>query len=137
MSHLPRAKRTGRQGSRPHKYGAKATTLDGIRFPSRKEAGRYAELKLLEQVGEIRNLSLQPWFVLMAPVMEGGLDNVNDGKITSIRPIGHYRGDFNYEERVGTKWQRVVEDTKGFRTTLYRWKKRHVEAQYGITLRET
>jgi hypothetical protein len=25
---------------------------------------------------------------------------------------------------------------KGFKTPLYRWKKKHVEAQYGITIRE-
>lgn len=30
----------------------------------------------------------------------------------------------------------VVEDVKGFKTPLYKWKKKHVEAQYGITIRE-
>jgi hypothetical protein len=30
----------------------------------------------------------------------------------------------------------VVEDVKGFKTELYRWKKKHVEAQYGIEIVE-
>jgi hypothetical protein len=30
----------------------------------------------------------------------------------------------------------VVEDVKGMRTPMYRWKKKHVEAQYGITITE-
>lgn len=32
------------------KYGNIKTTVDGIDFDSRKEANRYAELKLLERV---------------------------------------------------------------------------------------
>ena len=42
-----------------NKYNAKKTELDGIVFDSRKEAGRYAELKLLERAGHIEDLTLQ------------------------------------------------------------------------------
>lgn len=47
---------------RPSKYKNQATTLDGIWFHSKREANRYAELKLLEQAGQIENLELQPKF---------------------------------------------------------------------------
>lgn len=40
----------------PHKYHAKPTTVDGIRFASKAEARRYSELRLLEKAGEIKNL---------------------------------------------------------------------------------
>lgn len=43
----------------PHKYRAKAVDLDGIRFPSKREAKRWAELQLLERAGEIRDLERQ------------------------------------------------------------------------------
>lgn len=104
-----------------HKYGAKPTEVDGIRFASQKEARRYQELKLLEKAGEIIGLELQPEFQLRA---KGG------------EKIGIYRPDFAYfaKARNGTTW--VIEDVKGFRTPLYRWKKKHVEAQYGIQIRE-
>ena len=46
--------------------------------------------------------------------------------------IGRYRADFSYEEltETGGRWDFTVEDVKGFKTPLYRWKKKHVEAQY-------
>lgn len=120
------------------KYNARKTTVDNIVFDSQKEARRYQELKLLERAGEIRNLVLQPSYSLNA-LGVGAL------------PIGVYRADFGYEWRVkvydaqglcragtdGHTWKPVVEDVKGFRTPLYRFKKKFVEAQYGITIRET
>jgi hypothetical protein len=110
-----------------HKYRAKPTVIDGIRFASQKEARRYQELRLLERAGEIHGLQLQPRFPLLAP--PGG------------NRLGEYRADFRYCTcRRGAKCarsQEVVEDVKGFKTPLYRWKKRHVEAQYGIQVIET
>lgn len=38
------------------KYKAKKTEYDGIMFDSKKEAQRYAELKILERAGVIKNL---------------------------------------------------------------------------------
>lgn len=121
-----------------HKYRAKPTVVDGIRFASMKEARRFQELKLLEKAGEIRDLKLQPSFVLMAPVYKDGsaLSDVNQGIFERVSPIGQYRADFSYEARFRSIWHPVVEDAKGFRTQLYIWKKRHVERQYGITIRE-
>ena len=105
------------------KYGAKRTTVDGITFHSKREAARYQELRLLEKAGHIRGLTLQVPLVLSAG---------NDRRTS----IGKYVADFVYEERIGQDWCHRVEDVKGFRTQLYKWKKKHVEAQYGITVRE-
>ena len=104
------------------KYKAKRTEVDGIVFASQKEARRYRELKLLEKAGEIRNLQLQPRFPVWAP--GGDMDS----------KLGEYRGDFSYTDNRDHGF--VVEDVKGFKTPLYKWKKKHVEAQYGIRIRE-
>lgn len=93
-----------------HKYRAKPTEVDGVRFASKAEARRYCELKLLVQAGEIRNLELQPAFPI---VIEG------------VR-VTTYIADFAYFG--GGK--RVIEDVKGFKTDVYALKKKLVEAMY-------
>lgn len=101
-----------------HKYGAKPTTVDGIRFASMAEAKRYAELLLLAKAGQVECLEIQPVYVLTV----------------GERFIGRYIADFRYYDmRTGAL---CVEDVKGVKTPLYRWKKKHVEAQYGITITE-
>lgn len=99
------------------KYRAVATTVDGIRFASKREARRYGELRLLERAGTIKALGLQPRFHIVLNGIE----------------ICEYVADFVYEE--GGK--RIVEDAKGFRTPVYRLKKKLAEAQFGIVVRET
>ena len=46
--------------------------------------------------------------------------------------IGRYRADFAYQTTDGT----IIEDVKGVRTALYTWKKKHVEAEYGVRIVE-
>jgi hypothetical protein len=111
------------------KYRAQPTMADGIRFHSAKEARRYGELKLLEKAGELHDLRLQQPLELTA--------------FSSVRRmgalVGRYFADFVYCECLRTPCARshlVYEDVKGFRTPLYKWKKKHVELQYGITVRE-
>ena len=100
-----------------NKYHAKRCFVDGQWFDSGREAARWRELRLLERADQISGLQRQPKFSLL----------VNG------RPIGAYVADFAYLE-AGV---RVVEDSKGVRTALYRWKRKHVQAQYGIEIRET
>lgn len=50
--------------ARRNKYNAKKITIDGHNFPSKREAERYCELKLFLKAGLIRNLVLQPRFLL-------------------------------------------------------------------------
>lgn len=113
--------------SRPHKYGAKATTVDGIRFASLKESRRYLELKLLERAGEISSLELQPRFPIFARTPD-----------MRMVKVAEYRADFRYrllsDGYPGNG--SVTEDVKGVRTETYRLKKKLVEAQYGITITE-
>lgn len=113
------------------KYHAVPTTVGGIRFASKREAARYQELRLLEKAGEIYMLELQPVFVLRCP----GFRDVT----MCTEDIGKYVADFSYvtHRDYPAKGECVVEDCKGFRTPLYKWKKRHVEAQYGIVVKET
>ncbi len=106
--------------------------MDGITFHSAKEARRYGELKLLEKAGEIHALKCQFPYVLSVPrIYVPGVEGLQADRPAKV--IGKYLADFIYYSREGF----VVEDVKGFKTPLYRWKKRHVEAQYGLKIRET
>lgn len=107
----------------PRKYRNKPVTVDGIRFASKAEARRYGELKLLEKAGEIADLELQPRFPLHAGPY-GDLVNYH---------IGDYVADFRFWCNRGDGW--VVEDVKGTETALFKWKRKHFEAEYSINLR--
>lgn len=98
------------------KYRAKRTEVDGISFASKAESRRYQQLKLMERARLIKALRLQPKYPLRV------------GKDI----IGHYVADFEYEINGDIK----IEDVKGFKTDLYRWKKKHFEAQFGIPITE-
>ena len=104
--------------NRPSKYRAVPTVLDGIRFASKKEAGRYAELLILKKARKIRNLVLQPRFKLEV----GGV------------LICTYVADFSYEEGPGRV--RKIEDVKGVRTPVYKIKKKLMQAIHGIEITE-
>ena len=113
---------------RRSKYNAVRTTVNGLAFASKREAHRYMELLLLQRLGEIHALELQPRYELHA---------FGSG----ARKVGEWRGDFRYctcPRKGGKCWSTeiIVEDAKGFKTPLYKWKKKHVEAQYGIEIRE-
>jgi Protein of unknown function (DUF1064) len=111
---------------RSNKYRAIPTRVDGIRFDSKKEAHRYAELLLLEKAGEIHDLERQPVFALFTVRETTG----------EFHEVGVYRADFRY--RRGPTGVLVVEDVKSTatKTAVYRLKKRIVEAAYGITVSE-
>lgn len=104
-------------------------------FDSKAEAKRYGELKLLEKAGKIFRLMLQPRYRLCA-LMSTARQESFDGE--SLPSLGEYRADFRYCNHADCicTWGCTVEDVKGFKTPLYKWKKKHVEAQYGITIRE-
>lgn len=106
--------------ARAHKYGAKRTTVDGIDFPSKAEAARYSDLKLLVKAGEIKDLKLQPRFDIV----------VNGEK------CGFYKADFSYVQmRGGFPFWPVVEDVKGQDTPLSILKRKLVKALYGVEVR--
>lgn len=105
---------------RKSKYHAEKTEVDGIRFDSKKEADRFARLKLLEKAGVIKDLKLQPRFELQEPF-------ICDGK--KERKI-EYVADFQYE--CGGKI--IVEDVKGAKTQVYKLKRKLFLYKYGNTV---
>jgi hypothetical protein len=97
-----------------NKYHAVKTTVDGISFDSRAEAGRYGELKMLERAGKISGLILQPEFILVE-------------KTSRVKRAVKYIGDFKYCEGGET----IVEDVKGFKTPVYALKRSLFLSRYG------
>lgn len=116
------------------KYGSKKVRIDGIVFDSKKEAGRYCELKLLERAGKIQNLELQKSFELIPAQREPDTmtktGKTKPGKV--IEQSVKYVADFVYMENGKT----VVEDTKGFRTKDYIIKRKLMMYVYGIGIKE-
>ena len=106
------------------KYGNRKTVVDGITFDSKKEATRFAELKLLQRAGEIFDLQRQVPFTLIPK-------QVRDGK-TIERPCV-YKADFVYKDKTGTE---IVEDTKGMKTKEYIIKRKLMLWQFGIMIKE-
>lgn len=98
------------------KYNNTKTTVDGIRFDSKREATRYSQLKLLERAGLITDLVLQPRFELI-PKYE-----INGRKIRKTE----YVADFQYVENA----EIIIEDVKGMKTEVYKIKKKLFEFKY-------
>lgn len=111
-----------------HKFGAKPERVDNIRFASRKEAARYRELKSLLYGGRIKDLELQPKFVLH---VDGEPLKIKSKGFPNGRTIAYF-ADFRYYDL--HKQATIVEDVKGMDTPLSRHKRAHVEAQYGIEI---
>ena len=100
------------------KYHAKPTEVDGIKFDSKKEAKRYKDLLLLQKAGKITDLKLQP---VIRCVVNGEL-------------VCKYIADFFYIDR--ETFKEVYLDVKGYRTPIYRLKKKLVFACLGISITE-
>jgi len=127
-----------------NKYGAKLTTVKGRQFHSKREALRYLELDAMQQKGEISDLRCQVKIPLE-------VCQPSTRMTCKATVIGHYVADFVYWDHIsempcvdppnGTvQWPMpgaTVEDSKGYRTSFYRWKKKHFEAQYNTTILET
>ena len=101
------------------KYKAKKVIVDGITFDSKKEARRYQELKLMERAGVIKGLVLQPCFLLQDKF------KYKDKTERKIK----YIADFKYlDTRTG---KTVVEDVKGYKTDVYKLKRKLFLKRYG------
>lgn len=100
------------------KYNAIKTEVDGYIFASRKESNYYLELTLREKAGEISDLELQPKYPCVV-----------NGKL-----VCNYVADFRYYD-IKNKYT-VIVDVKGFKTPVYRLKKKLVEAIYNIVITE-
>lgn len=107
------------------KYRAVRCEVDGEKFDSKREMNRWLLLRRMEQAGWIGGLERQKEYPL----------SVVTSEYVSI--IGSYVADFDYIDMATEAHKVVTEDCKGFRTDLYRWKKKHFEAQYGRKILET
>lgn len=101
------------------KYHSKKEEVNGIVFDSKKEANRYRQLLLLERAKVIQDLELQVPYIL--------IDKSQYGRAIK------YVCDFRYKE----DGHIVVEDTKGYRTDVYKLKARLLAERYGIVIKET
>lgn len=100
------------------KYAAKRTDCaSGHTHDSKLEAARCDALHALQSTGNIRGLEMQPEF----RVVIGG------------KHVCTYRADFAYFIANA----RLIEDCKGYKTDVYRLKKKLVEASFpGIVITE-
>lgn len=103
------------------KYHNTKTVTDGIKFDSKLEAERYAQLKILERAGVIRALELQPSFEL--------LPSFRKNSKTWRKTV--YKADFKYilceDDRI------IIEDVKGSTaviTDVFRLKQKLFEYKY-------
>lgn len=106
-----------------NKYKNKKTMIDNILFDSKKEANYYTLLKMLEKANKISDLELQKKFILQGHFKLNG---------KTIRAIT-YIADFVFKDDKGNLH---VIDTKGYRTDVYKIKKKLFEKKYGIEIEE-
>lgn len=120
-----------------NKYQAIKTTVNGIEFDSRKEAGRYHELLILERYGLISDLRCQVKYILIPSQYETlerygkNGQRLKDGQ-KLIEKECAYIADFVYIE----DGKEVVEDTKGFKTKDYIIKRKLMLYVHGIRVKE-
>lgn len=96
-------------------------------YDSKREAKRAAELKLLEKAGVISHLQEQVVYELIPAQYR-----IVNGKKKCIERAIKYIADFQYVENGNT----VVEDVKGFRTDVYRIKKKLMLYFHNIRIKE-
>lgn len=104
--------------SRQSKYGNVKTKINGQIFDSKKEATRFLVLKSELQQKKITGLKTQVPFKIE---INGDL-------------ICKYVADFVYYDKAGN---RIVEDTKGMKTAIYKLKKKLMKAVLGIEIKES
>lgn len=96
-----------------HKFNAKPTECDGIKFQSKKEAAYYADLKLRQKDGEVL------FFLRQVP----------------FHLPGNIRYVCDFAEFLADGQVRFV-DVKGYKTDMYKLKVKQVKAVFGVTIEE-
>ena len=107
-----------------NKYKNKQTMYKGIKFDSIKEKEHYMLLEYYQKNGRIKDLKRQVPFELI-PKFE--INGITRRKMT-------YKADFTYITTNDDKLH--VVDVKGFKTDVYKLKKKLFEYKYGIELEE-
>lgn len=97
-----------------NKYRAIPTLVDGLRFPSKREASRYSALKTRMLAHQITDLELQPTYSI----------DFNGFHICKVKL------DFRYYD-IATE-RMVIEDSKGMDNALSKLKRKLVKAFHGV-----
>ena len=115
-------------GKRP-KYKNTKVVVDGIKFDSKKEAARYTELKMFEEIGAIKDLELQKEFTLIPAQKDLETNKVVERAVK-------YKADFCYIARDTGEY--VVEDVKSefTKTKEYILKRKMMLYFHGIRIQE-
>ena len=107
-----------------NKYHNKKIYFNGVLFASKKEYSYFCKLKLMEQVGMIRDLKRQVPFELIPTYKING---------KTIRKM-QYIAEFTYITTEDNKLH--VVDTKGYRTEEYKLQKKLIEYKYNMEIEE-
>jgi hypothetical protein len=99
---------------RQQKYGNVITTVDGIKFHSKREAAYYSELKLREKAGEVYEVELQRPYALTI-----------DGRL-----ICTYIADFVFFDQTVMRTRCI--DVKGMETDLFKIKRKLMKAIHNV-----
>lgn len=99
------------------KYHSKKFMFDGYTFDSIRESETYLVRKMQNRAGDITNLVVHPTFV----VLDGFIYNGRQERQVK------YEADFGYDQDGFA----VVEDVKGFKTEVYRIKRKLFLSRYG------
>jgi hypothetical protein len=108
-----------------NKFNAVKTVIDNITFHSKKEASRYAQLKLYEKGGLISDLRLQVPYELIPKLV------INGKTERAIK----YVADFVYFDTVNKI--DICEDCKGFITDIFKLKYRLMKSVHNIEIKIT
>lgn len=100
-----------------NKYRNTWTEYNGTKYQSKKEANYARELDLRFKARDIENWERQVPFPIE-------VNDINVGKYMLDFRVTYPNGDVEYV------------DVKGMKTDLYKFKKKCVEAQYGIEIKE-
>jgi len=113
-------KRFGIEAPKQSKYHNQKIEVGGITFDSKKEANRYAELKLMKKAHIILDFELQPEFILQ----DGYVRNSKN-----VQPI-KYRADFKVTYADGRVVIIDVKSSEKFKTDVYKLKKKILLYKY-------
>jgi len=110
--------------AKQNKYKNKTVEYHGIKFDSKKEMAYYLKLKILQEKGLIEQLELQKEYELQPSF------KIKDKTYRKIT----YKTDFSYISKEDNKLHIV--DVKGFKTEVYKLKKKMMAYKYGIEIEE-
>ena len=110
---------------RPKKYGNKKVVVGEKVFDSKREAARYTELMQMQSNGDISDLQTQVPFELIPAQRDPVTKKVLERAVHYVADFVYYKGG-----------EKVVEDTKGYKTPEYILKRKMLLWVHGIRIKE-